>query len=133
MAVGARGLKDGMGRSFLNVGSIVSDSISGLTTQVGTGEVGNAELATDAVTRAKIDDEAMPAGHFTLGTNGASVFVGFSGAGAGLTAVGSALAIVITPLAATTEPPHVVDYSASGFNASGAAAVECMYLAIEEP
>jgi hypothetical protein len=128
MTTSSGGPKDGLGRSNLSVNSLTADS-----TSAGAGEIGNSELAADAVTRAKIDDEALPAGHFTLGTDGAETFVAFSGGGVGMTTVGSALAIMVTPLAATTEPVHVTSYAGSGFMASGAAAIDCMYMAVEEP
>ena len=101
------------------------------TLAVAAGEVGTAEIANNAVTSAKLA-VSYNHGHFTLGTNGAEVYVGFSGGGAAVTMDGSPIAIAITPLAEVDEPIHVTDYSTSGFNASGNAAVDCMYIAFEE-
>ena len=134
MAFGTKGLKDGLPTSYLNVGSLVADSISGLEVIVGPGEIGTTELADNAVTSDKLA-VSYNMGHFTLGTNGANVYVGFSGAGAAVTMGGSPLSIVTTMIDTGdegNEPVVVVDYSTSGFNASGNVANTCMYLAFEE-
>ena len=130
MTVGTRGLKDGLGTSYLQVGQLEADA----------SQIGETELASSAVTTAKVADNAITrdklsssfsAGHFTLGTNGAAVYAGFSGGGVAVS-VGSPMHIGITPLAATNTELYVVDYSTSGFTASGNAAVECSYFAFEE-
>ena len=142
-------MKDGMKADNLRVKTLVADS-----TNAGAGEIGTAELAASAVasgnilagnvTTAKLADNSVDAaklavsynvGHFTLGSSGAEKYVGFSGAGVAVTMDGSPLAITFTPFAdsaAIDELPFVVDYSTSGFNASGAAALVCMYHAFEE-
>lgn len=147
-------MKDGMKSEQIRTEQIVADTISGLTTTVGTGEIGATELASNSVIRvkisgnaineSKIDDDAVTAsklavsynvGHFTLGTNGATAYVGFSGAGAAVTMDGSPLAIAITMIGTgdeDNEPVVVGDYSTSGFNASGNVTAECMYVAFEE-
>ena len=144
MAVPGGGLKDGMGAKEIRTDSaefdsaditaLVSDAISGGTLAVAAGEVGTTEIADNAVTADKLA-VSYNVGHFTLGTNGANVYVGFSGAGAAVTMDGSPLAIVTTMLAdgdEGNEPVVVVDYSTSGFNASGNVANTCMYVAFEE-
>ena len=152
MAIPGGALKDGMGSREIRVDTAVADAFSGGTLAVAAGEVGADELATNSVTRvkisgnaineSKIDDDAVTAsklavsynmGHFTLGTNGAEAYVGFSGGGEAVTMDGSPISIVITPFGQMIDDvPHVTDYSTSGFHASGNAAAVCMYLAFEE-
>lgn len=134
MAIPSGGLKDGMGSKQIRVNEIVADTISGLTTTVGPGEIGTTEIAANAVDATKLA-VSYNTGHFTLGTNGATKYVGFSGAGVAVTMDGSPLCIVATILGTGdegNEPINVVDYSTSGFNASGNVAYDCMYVAFEE-
>ena len=141
-------MKDGMKADNLRVATLVADS-----TNAGAGEIGATELASDAVTTAKILDANVTTakitndavtsaklaisyntGHFTLGTNGAEVYVGFSG-GRVAVDVGSPMTINIDVLgasAAVDEAPFVTTYDASGFTASGNVEHECMYQAFEE-